>query len=163
MKTKERLPSFFDVIEEGDESACRTLWLSVILQQILDARGKFGNWVTEREAQIWLEGRGGSRSDFAEVCRLAGVDFVLTRQRCAEILADSSITIDFRVLKQDKENGTTTTGSKRYFRRVAKNKRLRDEKLALKKVILPCSANDNEPPHDNDNIINSKEDKNHDE
>ena len=162
-KTNESRPSFFETITEGDEATCRTLWLSVILQQILDARGKFGNSITQRQAEIWLEGRGGIMSDFAEVCSLAGVSFEKTRRRCLQILADDSITIDFRAIKQDKEENRTTNSRKRYFRRVETNQRNRQQRVRLIRTFQPSAANDNQPDHANDNVINPTEENQNDQ
>lgn len=162
-KTNESRPSFFETITEGDEATCRTLWLSVILQQILDARGKFGNSITQRQAEIWLEGRGEVMSDFAEVCRLAGVSFEKTRRRCAEILADDSIAIDFRATNRNKDGSRSSKSRKRYFRRVETNQRNRRERARILSVFQSQAANDNLPHHANDNVINPTEENQYDQ
>jgi hypothetical protein len=152
--------SFFDAIAEGDETRCRTLWLSVILQQILDAKGKFGNTVTQAQARVWLEGREGSRSGLAEVCHLAGVDFEMTRARCAEILADHAAVIDFRMMKRDKEGNQTIQNRRRYIRRAEKRAQFRRvvKSKQDKGFIVPKASNDNHQENANDNLPENSND-----
>jgi hypothetical protein len=146
MDDQDHIKAFSDPIEEGNEGQCRALWLAVILQAILDARGKYGNSVEQRQAKIWFKGRGGPRSAFAAVCDLAGVDFEKTRKRCQLVLADSSGALDFRVMKRDKEENRTAKGRRRYLKRAERNANLR-----LARGLALSAANDNRPNTANDN------------
>lgn len=141
--------SFFDVIEEGDEDICRSMWLGVILQAVLDAKGKYGNTVTQAHAKVWLEGREGLKSDFAAVCSLAGVDFERTRSRCIGLLQQEKENIDFRAMKKDKSDNRTASNRKRYFRRAERNQKLRHEVAA--RALQNHAENDNHPQPSNDN------------
>jgi hypothetical protein len=141
--------SFFDAINEGDEDICRSLWLGVILQALLDAKGKYGNTVTQAHARVWLEGRDDLKSEFAAVCSLAGVDFHRTRARCTDILQQEGQNIDFRAMKKDKEQNRTAANRKKYFRRAEKNHLLRSQLAESSKRVL--AANDNSPRAANDN------------
>lgn len=161
--TKNQRQSFFEAIQDGDEELCRALWLGVILQAILDAKGRFGNIVTRSQARIWLEAREDSQSDFAAVCSLAGVDFEKTRKRCMELLNDRNSPIDFRAMKRDKDKNRTVNNRKRYFNRARKRESLRriHEREQAERFLFGSAVNDNFPDFANDNFINSTKENNH--
>lgn len=143
---------YFPPIEETEEDLCRTLWIGVIVQAIIDATGKSANHLDQAKALEWLKGKGGTTSEFAEVCHLAGIDFELTRKRCEELVTGNGI--DFRCLKKPKIENRANEDRKRYFRRAEKNARLRREKRELSIARGNAPGNDNQALGANDNSIN---------
>ncbi|MEO5913317.1 MAG: hypothetical protein ABIS50_03720 [Luteolibacter sp.] len=153
--TEQPQDSLFELIEQGDEDLCRTLWLGVILQAVLDAKGKFGNLVTQNQARNWLNGNGGNTSEFAAVCELAGVDFEKTRSRCLELLAVDSPAIDFRMMKQDRKRNRWNENRKVFFQRARRRDRIRRRNQESdNKLNTTIAANDNLPSPSNDNRLN---------
>jgi hypothetical protein len=155
MTKSEKTQFHFNSIEAGDEDKCRTLWLSVILQQILDAKGKSGNAATQAQALAWLEGRQGIHSGLYEVCAYAGIDFKKAKKRVIELLKDDAQDINFRSKMRDKEHNNTAKNRRRYYRRIEKCAELRRQRQELEGFLSPKAANDNFPEPQNDNSEDS--------
>lgn len=115
-------------IEQTDEDLCRTMWVAVIFQAVIDAGGKNCNHLEQAKAREWLEGRGDILSDFAAVCDLAGVDFEKTRARCAYLVQSKDEPLDFRCMKKPPLRNRMKEDPRRYYQRVARNARLRNER-----------------------------------
>lgn len=124
------------LIDETEGDLTRILWLSVIVQAILDARGKNVTRLEQARAVSWLAGTDGENGDFATVCDLAGIEFSVMRKRIKELLGDDSLIVDFRCNKKSSRKKAVGEKRKRYFRRAAKNARLRKEK-ALQEAFAP--------------------------
>lgn len=152
--------SFFEAIGEGDEENCRRMWLSVILQQYLDALGKFGTGPIQDRARIWFEARGGIKSGFYEVCCYAGIDFEKARERFAELLKTGEA-IDFRMVKRDKEDNRTPQNRQRYYRRkdISDELRRKKQRKQAEDFLLRSADNDNFPEYSNDNFAENLNDK----
>lgn len=144
----------FEAIAEGDEENCRRLWLAVIVQQYLDALGKFGEGPIQVHARIWLEGREGINSGLYEACFYAGIDFEKTRKRFAELLKGGSEVIDFRMLKLDKEKNQTPQNRRRFYKRKDKSDELRrrNQREEVEEFLFREADNDNFPEYANDNF-----------
>ncbi|RYD75641.1 MAG: hypothetical protein EOP84_17980 [Verrucomicrobiaceae bacterium] len=143
-------------VEKTEEDLCRSMWIGVILQAVIDAGGSNCNRVDRDAAVRWLKGPGDFRSDFAAVCDLAGIDFERTRERCAAMLRGDVPTVDFRSMKKALPANRTSENRKRYFRRAERNAKDRNQRRnLLARASRPESrslpANDN---HANDNLIN---------
>lgn len=151
-------------IQETEEPACRELYLSVIIQHILDAKGKRGSKKDQAEALEWLKAEEGEKSGFAEVCMLANLDFEKTRKRCLELLKDERGSVDFRCLKKPAlQNRSKSEKRTAYYRRVGRNEIIR---RARQKHSLSAKnrlhGNDNFKPSSNDNLINQQEETKND-
>ncbi len=144
----------FEPIAEGDEENCRRLWQGVIVQQYLDALGKFGVGPIQVHARIWLEGREGINSGLYEACFYAGLDFERARKRFSELLKSRSEVIDFRMLKLDKEKNQTPQNRRRFYKRKDKSDELRrrNQRKEVEGFLSRKADNDNFPEYANDNI-----------
>jgi len=103
--TKDLKARPIEIIEQGDEDICRTLWLSVIVQSLGDALTKSNKppfKKNRREALEWFAAEEGEGSDFATVCNLAGLDFRLTQERISQFLNHELEAIDFRCIRKCK-------------------------------------------------------------
>ena len=95
--------TFEATIAETDDDLCRSLWLSVILQMIIDARSesrKPSNIRRRDEALDWLDAEDEEDSDFAMICDLAGIDFETMRRKAWRIVRGKSEQLDFRCLRK---------------------------------------------------------------
>jgi hypothetical protein len=118
-------------IEETEEDLCRALWLAVAIQAIIDASSKSRkkSAIKERsQALQWLADNADEESDLALVCDLAGIDFKMLRRKFKQMLRNPSDSIDFRCLKKAGMEKRGTESRKRYFARVRKNARLKQER-----------------------------------
>lgn len=149
---EKELNQYEKYINEGDEAECRSLWISVILQAILDAKGKYGNSLTQRQAIAWLQAKAEDRSEFAIVCGLAGIDFEKALTRCRELIEKDEIAVDFRKMRREKTENRNVANGRRYIRRIRKNEQLRAAtKKSHSNISIIFAANENPLRHDNDN------------
>lgn len=135
-------------VQETEEDLCRSLWLAVAIQALIDATGKGGNSLNQAQAIEWLKGKGGITSDFACVCDLAGIDFERTRKKFEQVIKREVESIDFRCMKKAGANNRSNENRKRFFRRAernARNRRLNHDRKRLHDLAhgrAEC-ANDN--------------------
>jgi len=118
-------------IAETEEDLCRALWLAVAIQAIIDASSKSRKKSAIKEksqALQWLADNADEESDLALVCDLAGIDFKILRKKFKEVLRNPSDSIDFRCLKKAGVGNRGAESRKRYFARVRKNARLKQER-----------------------------------
>jgi hypothetical protein len=145
-------------IEQCDEDLCRTMWIAVILQAIIDAGGKSCNRLEQAKAREWLEGRGGIFSEFAAICELAGLDFQKTRTRCSHLIRGEGEALDFRCMKKPLVHNRMKEDPKRYYQRVARTARLRREKNMRTRLwdgtLKQSTGGDNRQNGSNDNSYN---------
>ncbi len=86
-----------------DDDLYRSLWLSVILQALADAKNKSAKGkrkLDKLRALAWIAEANDPNSDFAQVCELAGVNCAKMKDRIDCILAEEKESIDFRCLKK---------------------------------------------------------------
>ncbi len=113
----------FGAIEEGDDDLCRALWISVIVQALIDAKGKSSKSGNRRDRQVakkWLAAES-EYSDFARICDLAGLPFHETRQKLGDFLKSDYETLDFRCLTKAWGKSETMESRSRFFRRARRN------------------------------------------
>lgn len=115
-------------IDESEIDLVYQLWRSVIIQAVCDAKTKGTDERIRKAALKWLEAEEGQNSEFAEICIYAGLNFSSTRREIQKILADPNAVLDFRCVKREKGRQPTDETRKRYFRRVQRNARKRDER-----------------------------------
>lgn len=118
-------------IKETEEDLCRALWLSVAVQAIIDATSKSRKKSAIKEksqALQWLADHADEESDLALVCDLANIDFRMLRRKFKQVLRNPSDSIDFRCLKKAGIDNRGTESRNRYFARVRKNDRLKQER-----------------------------------
>jgi len=90
-------------IDESETDSCRALWVSVMVQAVVDARSKRSKPEYKRakqEAIEWLEAAEGEQSELAETCALADLEFESTRKKLLELATDESDGVDFRCLRK---------------------------------------------------------------
>lgn len=89
-------------IPEGDHDLCRALWLSVLVQAVVDAKSQRSRPCFKRHqthALDWINGvTDEEEKNFIEVCDLAGVDPVEMRQMIENALESNSDNFNFRCL-----------------------------------------------------------------
>ena len=89
-------------IPPGDDDLCRALWLSVLVQAVVDAKSQRSRSCFKRyqdRALDWINGSTGDEDrDFIEVCNLAGVDSKEMRRLISEALESESDNFNFRCL-----------------------------------------------------------------
>ena len=89
-------------IPPGDDDLCRALWLSVLVQAVVDAKSKRSRSCFKRYQDRALDWINGSTDDedqnFIEVCHLAGVDPIEMRRLISEALVSDSDNFNFRCL-----------------------------------------------------------------
>jgi len=101
--TNDFRPEINSTTSEGDDDLYRSLWLSVILQALADAKNKSAKGkrkLDKLRALAWIAEANDPNSDFAHVCELAGVNCSKMKQRIDSILAEQKGSIDFRCLKK---------------------------------------------------------------
>ena len=126
LKTRKETP-----IDETEEDLCRALWLAVAIQAIIDATSKSRKKSAiknKSQALLWLADNADDESDLALICDLAGIDFRMLRKKFKQVLRNPSDSIDFRCLKKAGIDNRGTESRKRYFTRVRKNARLKQER-----------------------------------
>lgn len=129
-KTRKETP-----IDETEEDLCRALWLAVAIQAIIDATSKSRKKSAIKEksqALQWLADNADEESDLALICDLAGIDFRMLRKKFKQVLRNPSDSIDFRCLKKAGIDNRGAESRKRYFARVRKNARLKQERDLIK-------------------------------
>lgn len=161
---KSLVPESYSPIENSEEDLCRSMWIAVILQAVIDAGGKNCNRVDRDAAIRWLKGEHGYRSEFAAVCDLAGIDFERTRERCAAMLRGDVPTVDFRAMKKASPGNRTSENRKRYFRRAERNLNERSRRRniidrSISSQHLGRPANDH---YANDNVFNQPTENDYD-
>lgn len=122
-------------IPETDDDLCRALWLSVILQALLDARSKSAKPCyrkSRQEAREWFGLEGEQEvDDFAFTCELAGIDPIKMKKVVLRILSDETASVDFRCLKKvGMPNRACTESRPSYFRRIKMRKLRKERQLA---------------------------------
>ena len=131
-------------VDETDDDLCRALWLSVILQALTDARSKSAKRCKKLDrlrALQWIAGADDPDSDFARVCEFAGVDRLKMKRRIDSILAESSESVDFRVLKKMKQEQRSWEDRSKFLRRTQRRKeRLLRKRLAEAKRLDDAEA-----------------------
>ena len=89
-------------IPPGDDDLCRALWLSVLVQAVVDAKSQRSRSCFKRYQDRALDWINGSTDDedqnFIEVCHLAGVDPQEMRRLISEALGSKSDDFNFRCL-----------------------------------------------------------------
>jgi hypothetical protein len=124
-------PKEYPPIDESETDLCRTLWVCVAVQAVIDARsdGKKPEHRREKEdAREWLQAKDEEQSEFAEMCSMAGLDFQKTRTKLLELATDDSRSLDFRCLKKTLMVNRNSESRSNYLKRSRKNERLRMEK-----------------------------------
>ena len=125
MELEERSPQ---PIHESESHLCRTLWVSVALQAVVDARSESPKPELKRakeEALEWLTAKGGEDSDFASVCDLAGIDFEKTRARLLEVVEDKDKAADFRCIKKALLDNRGQELRSKYLKRIKRQEKAR--------------------------------------
>ena len=132
-------PFFEATIAETDDDLCRSLWLSVILQMIIDARTesrKPPNIRRREEALEWLDAEDDQGSDFAMICDLAGIDFELMRRKAWRIVRNGTELLDFRCLRKPQIHNRAGECRTKFLRRT----RRRHQRNLLKATKLALGA-----------------------
>lgn len=115
-------------IDETDNDLCRALWISVIVQAMIDIGVRTpGRENLQRRSEVlqWLGQNPEEIEDFETVCSLAGVEASEVRRIMKNILRGRSSGIDFRATKRALAKNREQEDRKRYFRRARKNQRNR--------------------------------------
>jgi hypothetical protein len=131
-------------VEEGEEDLCRALWISVIVQAFIDAKGnssKSGNHRERKQAFDWLADES-PEGEFAVVCDLAGLCHKKTQGRIKSLLASEYETLDFRCLTKAWGKAQTVESRVRFFNRARRNARNRQAAyVKLKEHSLSPASN----------------------
>jgi hypothetical protein len=128
-------PEHYPPIDESETDLCRTLWVCVAVQAVIDARSNGKNPEHRREkqdAREWLEAKDGEQSEFAEMCSMAGLDFQKTRAKLLELVMDDRKGLDFRCLKKTLMVNRNSESRANFLRRARKNERQRMQKANKK-------------------------------
>ena len=121
-------------IDETDNDLCRALWISVIVQAMIDIglRSRHHKNHSDRSDVLqWLASDFEEPNDFDTVCSLAGVESSEIRKVMKEILRGRTSNIDFRATKKALTKNREQEDRKRYFRRARKNQQNRLKKPSL--------------------------------
>jgi hypothetical protein len=121
-------------ISETDDDLCRAMWISVILQAVLDAKSKSNKKCLQKQrqrAREWL-GLDGHEDidDYRLVCELAGIDIDKMNHVVTRVIAEEGAPLDFRCLKKAQMPNRTGELRSRYFRRLEKRRIRRAHALA---------------------------------
>lgn len=115
-------------IDKTDNDLCRALWISVIVQAMIDIGVRATNSENKRrrsEVLQWLGQDPDAINDFETVCSLAGLEPSAIRKIMKDILRGKGPSIDFRATKRALAKNRGQEDRKRYFRRARKNQRNR--------------------------------------
>lgn len=115
-------------IDETDNDLCRALWISVIVQAMIDLGAKSpGKEHQHRRSEViqWLGSNPEEREDFETVCSMAGVDSSEVRRVMKGIIRGTVPHVDFRATKKALVKNREREDRRRYFRRARKNQRLK--------------------------------------
>lgn len=141
-------------IDESETDLCRTLWVSVALQAVVDARSQSKKPALRRakqEALEWLRAEDGDASDLASICDLAGLDFKKTQTRLLEIVASEEETADFRCIKKALMDNRGLELRSKYLKRITrqekarKRRRAKHSKMAAQSPQFEFESRDNPP------------------
>lgn len=132
-------------IDDCDTDLCVTLWVSAVLQAVIDARSNSKKkylQTTKAEALEWLEAKEGDSSDFAYVCDLAGINYKAAQVRLLEIVNNPDETADFRCIRKAMQDNKGLELRSKYLKRIRsqedKRQIQRAKRLALQ--ALPLAA-----------------------
>ncbi|WP_411845695.1 hypothetical protein AAFN60_18950 [Roseibacillus persicicus] len=125
-------------ISETDDDLCRAMWISVILQAVLDAKSKSNKKCLQKQrerAREWL-GLDGHEDvdDYRLVCELAGIDIDKMNHVVNRVIAEEGAPLDFRCLKKAQMPNRTGELRARYFRRLEKRRIRKAHSLAEEEV-----------------------------
>ena len=113
-------------IPETDDDLCRAMWISVILQAVLDAKSKSNKSCLQKQrqrARDWLGLDGHEEiDDYRFVCELAGIDINKMNRVVERVIAEEGAPLDFRCLKKAQMPNRTGELRTRYFRRLKKRR-----------------------------------------
>ena len=115
-------------IDKTDNDLCRALWISVIVQAMIDIGARATTIENKRrrsDVLKWLGQDPEAIDDFETVCSLAGLEPSAIRKIMRDILRGKGPSIDFRATKRALAKNRGQEDRKRYFRRARKNQQNR--------------------------------------
>jgi len=126
-------PTQYPPIDESETDLCRSIWVASAVQAVIDARSTAStpSQKLDKESAIrWLKAEAGERSEFAEVCELAGLEFEPTQKRLWSIAMDKDKALDFRCLKKALLENPVGELRSAYFNRLKRQESYRENKAA---------------------------------
>lgn len=135
-------------IDECDTDLCRSLWVAVALQAVVDARSKSKKKDLQNakaEAIEWLDAKEDEDSAFAHVCNLAGIDYQKAQSRLLEIVNDPEETADFRCIRKALLGNRGMEQRSKYLKRMRRQeeqrqiqraKRLAEKKKQEREILI---------------------------
>jgi len=120
----------FPPIDESELELCKALWISVMLQAVVDARSNSNKpdaYHDRRRALLWLRAEKGEQSDFANVCNLAGLDFQKTQASLLKIVENKEATADFRCIKKALHENRGLELRSKYMKRIRRQGEAREK------------------------------------